>query len=95
MLLLLPLSYFSCTASRPFRATGFHPHKTLLTSAAAAAATTAATASCSSQVLGFVFAGANVARLLVPLRFGAALALAPWVDDNIMSKFKGAAGQEE
>jgi len=39
-----------------------------------------------ATVLGFIFAGANVARLLVPLRLGAALALAPWVDENIMSK---------
>jgi hypothetical protein len=40
-----------------------------------------------ATVLGFIFAGANIARLLVPLRLGAALALAPWVDDNILSKF--------
>jgi hypothetical protein len=39
-----------------------------------------------ATVLGFIFAGANIARLLVPLRLGAALALAPWVDDNILSK---------
>lgn len=39
-----------------------------------------------TTVLGFIFAGANVARLLVPLRLGAALALAPWVDKNIISK---------
>lgn len=31
-----------------------------------------------------VFAASNVARLLLPLRFGAALAMAPWVDENIM-----------
>ena len=37
-----------------------------------------------AAVLAFVFAGANIARLLVPLRLGAALALAPWVDDNIL-----------
>lgn len=37
-------------------------------------------------MLGFIFAGANIARLLVPLRLGAALALAPWVDDNLLSK---------
>jgi hypothetical protein len=36
-----------------------------------------------TAVLAFVFAGANVARALVPLRLGAALALAPWVDENI------------
>lgn len=39
-----------------------------------------------ATVLGFIFAGANVARLLVPLRLGAALALAPWVDKNIISR---------
>jgi len=37
-----------------------------------------------ATVLGFIFAGANVARLAVPLRLGAALALAPWVDENIL-----------
>jgi hypothetical protein len=37
-----------------------------------------------TAVLGFIFAGANIARLLVPLRLGAALALAPWVDENIL-----------
>lgn len=39
-----------------------------------------------AAVLGFIFAGANIARALVPLRFGAALALAPWVDDNIINR---------
>ena len=39
-----------------------------------------------ATVLGFIFAGANIARLLVPLRLGAALALAPWVDENILSR---------
>jgi hypothetical protein len=39
-----------------------------------------------SAVLAFVFAGANIARLLVPLRLGAALALAPWVDENIINR---------
>eukprot|EP00965_Chrysotila_dentata_P029302 973918-Pleurochrysis_carterae.AAC.4 len=43
-----------------------------------------------ATVLGFVFAGANIARLAVPLRFGAAFALAPWVDENIVSRFKKA-----
>lgn len=38
-----------------------------------------------AAVLAFIFAGANVARLLVPLRLGAALALAPWVDENLLS----------
>ena len=37
-----------------------------------------------AAVFAFVFAGANIARLLVPLRLGAALALAPWVDDNLL-----------
>lgn len=39
-------------------------------------------------VLGFVFAGANIARLAVPLRLGAAFALAPWVDDNVLRRFR-------
>jgi len=39
-----------------------------------------------TTVLGFIFAGANIARLLVPLRLGAALALAPWVDENIINR---------
>lgn len=38
-----------------------------------------------AAVLGFIFAGANIARAFVPLRLGAALALAPWVDKNILS----------
>jgi hypothetical protein len=38
-----------------------------------------------TAVLAFIFAGANVARLMVPLRLGAALALAPWVDENLLS----------
>ena len=42
-----------------------------------------------NTVLGFVFAGANVARLLVPLRLGAALALAPWVDENLINRGEG------
>lgn len=42
-----------------------------------------------AAVLGFIFAGANIARLLVPLRLGAALALAPWVDKNIINRQKG------
>lgn len=37
-----------------------------------------------AAVLAFIFAGANVARAFVPLRLGAALALAPWVDKNIL-----------
>ena len=44
-----------------------------------------------AAVLAFIFAGANIARLLVPLRLGAALALAPWVDENLLS----GRGQEE
>ena len=39
-----------------------------------------------ATVLGFVFAGANIARLAVPLRLGAAIALAPWVDENIFNR---------
>jgi Protein of unknown function (DUF2499)/Protein of unknown function (DUF3593) len=41
-----------------------------------------------TAVLAFIFAGANIARLLVPLRFGAALALAPWVDTNIIRRLQ-------
>jgi Protein of unknown function (DUF2499)/Protein of unknown function (DUF3593) len=44
-----------------------------------------------AAVLAFVFAGANVARAFVPLRLGAALALAPWVDENLL----GGKGGEE
>ena len=40
-----------------------------------------------TAVLAFIFAGANVARLVVPLRFGAAFALIPWVDENIVQRF--------
>jgi len=40
-----------------------------------------------AAVLAFIFAGANVARLVVPLRFGAAFALVPWVQENICDKF--------
>jgi hypothetical protein len=42
-----------------------------------------------TTVLGFIFAGANIARLLVPLRLGAALALAPWVDENLINRASG------
>jgi len=42
-----------------------------------------------TAVMGFIFAGANIARLLVPLRLGAALALAPWVDTNIINRRNG------
>lgn len=38
-----------------------------------------------AAVLGFIFAGANIARAFVPVRLGAALALAPWVDENLLS----------
>jgi hypothetical protein len=37
-------------------------------------------------VLAFIFAGANVARLFVPVRLGVALSLAPWVDDNLLNR---------
>lgn len=40
-----------------------------------------------TAVLAFIFAGANVARLVVPVRFGVAFALAPWVDENICQRF--------
>jgi len=38
-----------------------------------------------TAVLAFIFAGANVARLFVPVRLGAALALAPWVNENLLN----------
>lgn len=40
-------------------------------------------------VFAAVFAGANIARLAVPLRFAVAIAFAPWVSENITSKFMG------
>ena len=40
-----------------------------------------------AAVFAFIFAGANVARLAVPLRFGVAFAAAPWVDENIVKRF--------
>eukprot|EP00667_Euglena_gracilis_P009031 EG_transcript_9161 len=39
-----------------------------------------------AALLGFVFAGANIARAALPLRLGAALALAPWVDRNLINR---------
>jgi hypothetical protein len=39
-----------------------------------------------AAVLAFIFAGANIARAFVPVRLGAALALAPWVDDNLLNR---------
>jgi len=39
-----------------------------------------------ATVVGFIFAGANIARLLVPVRLGAALALAPLIDKNFLSE---------
>lgn len=47
-----------------------------------------------AAVAGFIFAGANIARAFVPVRLGAALALAPWVDENIINK-KGSAEPKE
>lgn len=48
-----------------------------------------------AAVLGFIFAGANVARAFVPLRLGAALALAPWVDENILGGDKDEVVEEQ
>mmetsp|Transcript_9824 Transcript_9824/g.15600 ORF Transcript_9824/g.15600 Transcript_9824/m.15600 type:complete len:249 (-) Transcript_9824:94-840(-) len=48
----------------------------------------------SAAVFGLVFAASNIARLLLPLRFGAALALAPWVDANIVQRFGGKKEEE-
>jgi hypothetical protein len=42
-----------------------------------------------AAVLAFIFAGANIARAFVPVRLGAALALAPWVDENILNRENG------
>ena len=42
-----------------------------------------------AAVIASIFVGANVARLAVPLRFGVALAAAPWVDENIVQRFGG------
>ena len=39
-----------------------------------------------TAVLAFIFAGANIARAFVPIRLGAALALAPWVDENLLNR---------
>ena len=48
-----------------------------------------------TAVLGFIFAGANLARLAVPLRLGAAFALVPWVDENIVRRFGVGAGGDD
>ena len=42
-----------------------------------------------AAVIASIFVGANVARLAVLLRFGVALAAAPWVDENIVQRFGG------
>merc|ERR1711862_984770 len=48
-----------------------------------------------ASVLAFIFGAANIARLLVPLRLGAALALAPWVDENIINRDQGVTGSNK
>ena len=48
-----------------------------------------------NAVLGFIFAGANIARLAVPLRLGAAFALVPWVEENIVKRFGVGAGGDD
>ncbi|KAL7446089.1 hypothetical protein ACHAXM_010107 [Skeletonema potamos] len=40
------------------------------------------------QLGGEIFAFVNVARLAVPLRIGLALSTVPWVDENIVQRFK-------
>ena len=47
-----------------------------------------------TAVLGFIFAGANLARLAVPLRLAAAFAIVPWVDENIIQRFGVGGGDE-
>ena len=41
-----------------------------------------------AAVGGYSFAFLTFARTIVPLRIAFALALTPWVNDNIMSRFK-------
>lgn len=48
-----------------------------------------------TAVLAFIFAGANVARLVVPLRLAAALAITPWTDENIVQRFGIGKGEKE
>jgi hypothetical protein len=48
-----------------------------------------------AAILAYVFAGVNLARLAVPLRLGAALYFAPWVEANILTKFGGADAADE
>jgi len=48
-----------------------------------------------AAVLAFIFGGANIARAFVPIRLGAAIALAPWVEQNILSKFGGDASSSK
>jgi len=40
------------------------------------------------QLGGEIFAFVNVARLAVPLRIGLALSTAPWIDENVVQKFR-------
>ena len=49
-----------------------------------------------TAVLAFILMGVNLARLLVPLGLGAVLALAPWVDENIINRREeGASGDKQ
>ena len=48
-----------------------------------------------TAVLAFIFAGANIARLVVPLRLAAALAITPWTDENIVKRFGIGGGDKE
>eukprot|EP00613_Pedinella_sp_CCMP2098_P010222 CAMPEP_0171650252 /NCGR_PEP_ID=MMETSP0990-20121206/37448_1 /TAXON_ID=483369 /ORGANISM="non described non described, Strain CCMP2098" /LENGTH=141 /DNA_ID=CAMNT_0012228645 /DNA_START=244 /DNA_END=670 /DNA_ORIENTATION=- len=48
-----------------------------------------------ASVAGYSFAFLTFARTVVPVRIALALALTPWVDENIISKFKGKGGDEE
>lgn len=48
-----------------------------------------------AKIAGEAFAFVNFARLAVPLRIGLALSTTPWVEKNIVKKFKKEDGEEE
>lgn len=66
---------------------------------AAVAATTGAlpdfaTTEGKAEVGGYSFAFITFARTIVPLRIAFALGLTPWVNENIMSRFKKDDGED-